>query len=56
MLTGIASSFGLAIYILLVWLLDVRELTTFTELIKKIGKIKISLQSEELPKDTGSFS
>lgn len=56
MLTGIASSFGLAIYILLVWLLDVRELTTFIELIKKIGKIKINLQSEELPKDTGSFS
>lgn len=56
MLTGIASSFGLAVYILLVWLLDVRELTTFTELIKKIGKIKVNLQSEELPKDTGSFS
>lgn len=56
MLTGIASSFGLAIYVLLVWLLDVRELTTFTELIKKIGRTKISLESEELPKDTGSFS
>ena len=56
MLTGIAASFGLAVYILLVWLLDVRELNTFTELIKKIGKIKINLESEELPKDTGSFS
>lgn len=56
MLTGIASIFGLAIYVLLVWLLDVKELTTFTELIKKIGRTKISLESEELPKDTGSFS
>lgn len=56
MLTGIASSFGLAIYVLLVWLLDVKELTTFIELAKKIGKTKINLESEELPKDTGSFS
>lgn len=56
MLTGIASSFGLAVYVLLVWLLEVRELTTFTELIKKIGRTKISLESKELPKDTGSFS
>lgn len=56
MLTGIASSFGLSIYVLLVWLLDVRELTTFIELIKKIGRTKINLKSEELPKDTGSFS
>lgn len=56
MLTGIASSFGLAIYVLLVWLLDVRELTTFLEHIKKIGRTKVSFESEELPKDTGSFS
>ncbi|MBI2594055.1 murein biosynthesis integral membrane protein MurJ [Candidatus Daviesbacteria bacterium] len=56
MLTGIASGFGLSIYVLLVWLLDVRELTTFIELIKKIGRTKIDLKSEELPKDTGSFS
>ncbi|MDP3766317.1 MAG: lipid II flippase MurJ, partial [Nanoarchaeota archaeon] len=56
MLTGIASSFGLAVYVLLVWLLDVKELQTFTELVKKIGKTKITLESEELPKDTGSFS
>lgn len=55
MLTGIASSLGLAIYILLVWLLGVRELDTFLELIKKIGRTKISLQTEELPKDTGSL-
>lgn len=56
MLTGIASSFGLAIYVLLVWLLDVKELRTFIELIKKIGRTKINLQSEELPGDTGSLS
>jgi putative peptidoglycan lipid II flippase len=56
MLTGIASSFGLAIYVLLVWLMEVKELTTFIQLIKKIGRVKISLESEELPKDTGSFS
>lgn len=56
MLTGIAASFGLGIYVLLVWLLDVRELTTFLELIKKIGRTKISLESKEIPKDTGGFS
>lgn len=55
-LTGIAAGFGLGIYVLLVWLLDVRELKTFIELIKKIGRTKISLKSEEIPKDTGSFS
>ncbi len=56
MLTGIASSFGLAIYILLVWLLNVKELTTFIDFFRKIGQTKVSLQSEEIPKDTGSFS
>jgi putative peptidoglycan lipid II flippase len=56
MLTGIASVFGLGIYVILVWLMEVKELNTFIELIKKIGRIKINVQSEELPKDTGSFS
>lgn len=56
MLTGIASTFGLAIYVLLVWLLDVHELTTFIEFIKRIGRTKVELEPKELPGDTGSFS
>jgi len=50
-LTGIAALFGLAIYLLLVWLLDVKELTTFLDLIKKITKIK-GPQTEEIMDDT----
>lgn len=55
-LTGIASAVGLGIYILLVWLMRVKELDTFIELIRKIGRIKVDLQSKEIPRDTGGFT
>lgn len=51
-LTGIASTVGLAIYLLLVWLLDVKELTTFINLFKKFSKIKFSPDTEEMAEDT----
>lgn len=49
-LTGIAASVGLGIYLLLVWLLDVKELTTFIDLIKKLTKIK-GPQTQEIVDD-----
>lgn len=52
LLTGIASLVGLAIYLLLVWLLDVKELTTFIDLLKKITKIKFTSQTQEIGEDT----
>lgn len=51
-LTGIASIVGLGIYLLLVWLLDVKELTTFINLFKKFSKIKFSPDTEEMAEDT----
>lgn len=39
-LTGIASFFGLSVYIFLVWLLKVKELETFGNLIKKLYRMK----------------
>ena len=50
-LTGIASAVGLGIYLLLVWLLDVKELITFMDLIKKFTKIK-GPQTEEIVDDS----
>ena len=48
MLTGIAGSFGMLVYLLLVWILKVRELQTFIELLKKVGKIQDKLKSDEI--------
>ncbi|OGE71546.1 murein biosynthesis integral membrane protein MurJ [Candidatus Daviesbacteria bacterium RIFOXYD1_FULL_41_10] len=48
LLTGIASIFGLGVYLLLVWLLKVRELETFGQLIRRIYKFKFELKSEEI--------
>ncbi len=47
-LTGIAGSFGMSVYLLLVWILKVRELQTFIELMKKVGRIQDKLKSEEI--------
>lgn len=47
-LTGIASVFGLSVYLILVWLLRVKELTTFINLIKRTGNIKYFVKSEEM--------
>lgn len=50
-LTGIASLFGLSIYLLLVWLMRVQELTTYVNLLKKLGRTKLSFKSGEIPTD-----
>lgn len=47
-LTLFASVFALSIYILLVWFMKVRELNTFIELLKKIGKMQNKIKSEEI--------
>ncbi len=40
LLTGIASFFGLSIYLILVWIMRVRELETFLNLLKRLIKLK----------------
>ncbi|MBI2019807.1 murein biosynthesis integral membrane protein MurJ [Candidatus Daviesbacteria bacterium] len=47
-LTGLSSIFALTVYILLVWFMKVRELNTYTTLMKKIGKMPSKLSSKEL--------
>ena len=47
-LTMLASIFALSIYVLLVWFMKVRELYTFIELLKKVGKIQNKIKSEEI--------
>lgn len=53
-LTGIAAAFGLGIYLILVWLMDVQELNTFAGFIKKIGKLQENIRTEELLEDPGN--
>ncbi len=54
LLTGIASFFGLSIYLILVWLMKVRELETFGNFIKKICKMKFNVKSEEIIQEAGN--
>lgn len=51
LLTGIASAFGLAIYVLLVWLMDVKELNTFVNLIKRFTNLQKNIVPEEIPEE-----
>jgi len=54
-LTGIASIFGLGVYILLVWLFRVKELETFSNLLKQIWQRRLqSKHATELVKETGT--
>lgn len=54
-LTSLSFIFALSVYIILVWFLKVRELKTYLELLKKIGKLQGKLQSKELiSTDSGS--
>ncbi len=53
-LTGIASIFGLSIYLILVWLMNVKELNTFVELFKKISLAGKELRSQEILEETGT--
>lgn len=52
-LTSIASILGLSIYLGLVWLLKVKELETFGNLVKRICRMQSQLKSEEMLKETG---
>lgn len=47
-LTGIASFFGMGVYLLLVWMFRIKELNTFVELIKRIGRLKMKVPSKEI--------
>jgi putative peptidoglycan lipid II flippase len=51
-LTGIASVFGLGIYLILVWSMQVKELYTYSNLIKKVYNFKIDFHPEEIQEDT----
>lgn len=53
-LTGLASIFGLIVYVILVWLLKVKELTTFVNLIRQIGRWQAKIKSEEIIQETGA--
>jgi len=47
-LTGISSLFALSIYVILVRFLNVRELDTYVELIRRFGKLQGKLKSTEI--------
>lgn len=51
-LTGIASAFGLSIYLALVWLLKVKELETFGNLLKKLYQMRLKFRAEEVVQET----
>lgn len=51
-LTGIASTFGLVIYIVLVWMMEVKELTTYGNLMKKLANFR--LKTEEIVDETST--
>ncbi len=51
-LTGIASTFALGVYIILVWFLKVKELYTFADLLKKMAKFQTKLKSGEVLTET----
>ena len=47
-LTGLSSIFALSIYVILVRFLKVRELDTYIELFKRLGKFQSKLKSKEI--------
>ncbi len=47
-LTGLSSVFALSIYVILVRFLQVRELDTYVELIKRFGRLQMKLKSKEI--------
>ncbi|OGE26522.1 murein biosynthesis integral membrane protein MurJ [Candidatus Daviesbacteria bacterium RIFCSPHIGHO2_02_FULL_41_14] len=55
LLTGIAGSFGLGVYLLLVWLLQVKEIHTFGGIIKRFASMQSKLKSQEMIKETGAL-
>lgn len=53
-LTGLSSAFALSIYVALVWFMKVRELKTFVDLLRKMGKVQSLVKSEEIIHETNS--
>lgn len=51
-LTGLSSVFALSIYVVLVWFLQVRELQTYVELLKRFGNIRSKFRSKEILPET----
>ncbi len=51
-LTGLSSVFALSVYVLLVRFLKVRELDTYVELFKRLGKFQSKLKSKEILPET----
>lgn len=51
-LTGIASVFGLSIYLLLVWFMKVREVHTFVGLFKQVISRKVKVDTSEIVKES----
>lgn len=47
-LTGLSSLFALTVYVILVRFLKVRELDTYVELFKRMGKFQTKLKSQEI--------
>ena len=47
-LTGLSSIFALAVYIVLVWFLRVRELKTYADLIKRVAKFQTKFKAKEI--------
>lgn len=54
-LTGIASSLGLFVYLVLVWQMKVKELETFGNIVKKIYSMKFRVKSEEIIEETSAI-
>ena len=51
-LTSIASFVGLSIYLFLVWMMEVKELNTYVDLLKKLGRLRF--KSQEMVSETGN--
>lgn len=51
LLTGLSAVFALSVYVFLVWFLKVRELDTYVDLIKRLGKLRSKVKSSEIISD-----
>ncbi len=52
-LTGAASLFALAVYVILVRFMEVRELETYVDLLKRISRFQVKLKSKEIISEPG---
>ncbi len=54
-LTGIASVFGISIYLLLVWLLRVQEVYAYVNLLKRVYSWQVKIKSKEIIQETDNI-